>query len=121
MQASSKVAKVIALADAPGSGATVTVWDSGATADLGDSIVRITLAIDSSADSAANGVTFETTFDGGTTWRAFKTAAYTTASGLSLVHAARTGSRVRIRYANSAAVLTYFRGEVRLHADLGNL
>lgn len=96
----------------PGSGATIVIYDSTATNNglQGNTLIpftRLMLTIDSSADSAASGVICEGSDDNGAHWRTMQTAgSYTTASGMSLFDFAVTMPQARIRYTNSAAVLT---------------
>lgn len=96
----------------PGSGATIIIFDSTANANgkqfnTGIPFSRLALTIVSSADSAANGVIVEGSEDNGATWDAMATASqYLTASGLVAFDIFVTAPQVRIRYINSAAVLT---------------
>ncbi len=105
----------------PGSGSTITIWDStlnqgAANANVGRRIKRLILAINSSADSGASGVIFESSPDGGTNWVATSTAqTYTTVSGRTVYYVSVAGLDFRIRYTNSASVLTTW--QVELFAD----
>lgn len=96
----------------PGSGATITIFDSTANANALQfnrplPFSRMVLHIDSSHDSAASGVTFEGSTNNGATWTTMQAAqTYTTAAGPTDYDILVTMPQVRIKYANSAAVLT---------------
>ena len=99
----------------PGSGSTITIWDSTANqgeanAGVGRRIKRLILVINSSADSGASGVIFEASEDGGANWDASATAqTYLTANGRTVYYVSVAGRDHRVRYTNSAAVLTTWR------------
>lgn len=96
----------------PGNGATIVIYDSTANANALQfntpvPFSRLVLHIDSSHDSAASGVIIEGSTDNGTTWRAMQAAqTYATASGPTDYDILVTMPQVRLRYTNSAAVLT---------------
>lgn len=97
---------------APASGATVTLYDSGDTTaalNRGDRWKRLIVSIISSHDSAASGLKFEESNDGGTNWDVVYEV---TVSGSTYTknYVAMSGKRVRVRYVNSANTLTTFRG-----------
>lgn len=102
----------------PGSGATITIYDSTGGAAANRAVnglqfsppvpwARLVLHIDSSADSAASGVIIEGSTNGGTTWTAMYAAqTYLTANGPTDYDILVTMPQVRLRYTNSASVLT---------------
>ena len=93
---------------APGSGATITIWDSGSGV-TGVKFKRLIWNGISSHDSGASGLSFEHSFDDGTNWDVL--VAYTnTASTVYQRFVAVSAPRVRVRYTNSANVLTTWRG-----------
>ena len=105
----------------PGSGATITLWDSGATISGAASQVanknggtrfkRLIINIESSHVSAANGLQIDETNDDGTNWDnlvSYTVAATTYTKSVVSVSA----PRVRVRYVNSANVLTQWRGSI---------
>lgn len=105
----------------PGNGATITLWDSGGTISGAVSQVanknggarfkRLLINIFSSHVSAANGLQIDETNDDGTTWDnlvSYTIAATTYTKNVVSVSA----PRVRVRYVNSANVLTQWRGAV---------
>ncbi len=100
----------------PGSGLTIVLWDStsnNAAAGKGARYKMLVVNITSSADSAANGLTFEESNDGGTTWEVVGTGdSYATANGYVKTYKKVSAPEVRVRYANSANVLTTWRGSV---------
>jgi len=96
----------------PASGATITIFDSTAG---GNNLqfftplpfARLVLSIISSADGAANGVTFEGSNDNGATWNTMQAAqTYLTANGLTSYDVLVVEPQVRIKYVNSANTLT---------------
>ena len=99
----------------PGSGATITIYDStagnnGLQFSTPVPFSRLVLSINSSANSAASGVIVEGSEDNGTNWDAMTAAqTYLTGSGLTAYDIAVTSPQVRIRYTNSASVLTTWR------------
>jgi hypothetical protein len=105
--------KRLTLADAPGSGGTVTIFDtttmSPKSQDHGLEYKMILFAITSSAASAANGITIDESWDKGQTWDNLMQQA-ALANTYTKVFAKVSAPDVRVRYANSAAVLTTFRG-----------
>jgi hypothetical protein len=108
----------------PGSGATVTLFDStlngnGLPPIPGLPFDRIQVNLYSSADSAANGVVFSSAFDGAnaaspsaTNWRQQSTQSFTNASGPASWDYLMKGSHAKITYQNSANVLTAWEVEV---------
>jgi len=99
----------------PTSGQTITIFDSTANTNnlqgmTAIPFTRLVLSINSSANSAANGVTFEGSEDNGTNWDTMQAAqTYSTANGLTAYDVFVTSPQVRIKYANSAATLTTWR------------
>src|SRR6478735_2152690 len=108
--------KKLTLAGAPGSGATITLWDSSSNngfIERGRHYKMIIVNIITSADSAANGLTFEESNDGGVTWDVVGTGdSITTAGGYTKAYKKVSAPEVRVRYHNSANVLTTWRGSV---------
>ena len=105
------------LSSAPGSGATVTLWDSTATGNQQSGlqvltpckIVRFQLTIVSSHDSGTNGVVVEGSEDG-SQWDnidpAKFPATYSAVSGRWVYDVLRTTGQIRFKYTNSANALT---------------
>jgi hypothetical protein len=99
----------------PGSGATIVIYDStannnGLQFSTNVPFSRLVLSINSSANSAASGVIIEGSEDNGANWDAMQAAqSYVSASGLTQYDILVTSPQVRIRYTNSAAVLTTWR------------
>lgn len=100
---------------APGSGATITLYDSGAdgstSTNAGARFKRLIVNVISSAASAASGLQFDESHDNGTNWDnlvSYSVSATTYTKSIVSVSA----PRVRVRYVNSAAVLTTWRGAV---------
>ena len=96
----------------PGSGATVVLYQSNlpGAARRGSRFKMIVLNITSSADSGANGVIFEESDDGGTNWDTLpQTFTYLTASGRVKTYCKISAPEFRVRYTNSAAVLSTWR------------
>lgn len=99
---------------APGSGATITIYDQ--TADhngVGNQkpvcpFERLQFTVFSSADSAANGVVFAESEDG-TNFDTVSTQTYLTANGLTTFDYLCRGGHPKITYQNSASVLTSWR------------
>lgn len=99
---------------APGSGATVTIYDQ--TADhngVGNQkpacpFERLQFTVMSSADSAASGVVFAESEDG-TNFDTVSSQSYTAASGLTTFDFLCRGGHPKITYQNSASVLTSWR------------
>lgn len=106
---------------APGSAATITIWDSGdpqgsATAsrpgkdkDAGARFKRLIFNLFSSHASGTNGLSFEESSDDGANWDVL--VQYTqTAATYEKRYVSVSAPRVRVRYTNSANVLTAWRG-----------
>lgn len=99
---------------APGSGATITLWDSnadGTAKSIGFRYKRVIVNVYSSHASAASGLSFQESHDDGTNWD--ELVAYTVSATTytkSLV--GMSAPRIRVRYTNSANVLTSWRGAV---------
>lgn len=94
---------------APGSGSTVTLWDSGNY--TGGKYKLLIVSIYSSHASAANGLQFDESWDEGANWDnivSYTVAATTFTKNMIVVSA----PRVRARYVNSANVLTAWRGGI---------
>lgn len=99
---------------APGSGATVTLWDSnadGTAKGKGARYKRVIVSVTSSAASGANGLSFEESWDDGTNWDVLTTYTISAATYTKNV-VAMSAPRLRVRYTNSASVLTTWRGGV---------
>ena len=102
---------------APGSGSTIDICK---ILTLDDWVSRVDLSLISSHDSAANGLVIRTTFDKGASWEQVGAAGltYTAATDLLKTYSiVRVGDGIWIAYTNSAAALTKWKGEVRLHGD----
>jgi hypothetical protein len=102
---------------APGSGATVTIYDSPndpamASNKDGVKFERITFSVTSSHDSGASGVVFSSTFDRGANYDTQSSQTYTAVSGAVTYDYLMKGGHVKIAYTNSANVLTAWRYEV---------
>ena len=97
---------------APGSAATITIWDSGSTVNAGTRYKLLVMTNTPSHDSGASGVSFQVSSDNGLNWDTYIT--YTdTAAGSPNVHwVALAAPRMRVRYTNSANVLTTWRGNL---------
>lgn len=105
----------------PGNAATITIYDSTGGSTTGRDPngaqfftpvpwSRLVLSIKSSADSGASGVLFEGSEDAGLNWDAMQAGqTYLTANGLTQYDVLVTSPQVRIKYTNSAAVLTTWR------------
>ena len=108
----------------PGSGATITIYDStaGQNGLQGNPLIpftRLVLTVKSSADGGASGVTCEGSNDNGLHWETMVTAgSYLTASGLMTFDFAVNMPQARIKYVNSAAVLTTW--EMSLQGVIGD-
>lgn len=99
----------------PGSGATVVLWSSAGNGrnSHGARYKMLVANIITSHDSAANGLTFEESNDGGTTWDVIGTGDTVTAlGGYTKTYKKVSAPEVRVRYANSANVLTTWRGTI---------
>jgi hypothetical protein len=100
---------------APGSGATITIWDSGAndpSGTKGHRWKRLVMSSTASADSGANGVSFEISSDNGTNWDVLIQYTDTAAGAPNIHYVSVSAPRIRVRYTNSAAVLTTWRGSL---------
>lgn len=89
---------------APGSGATISLWTSSATATSNARIKRVIVGIYSSHASAANGLQFDVSVDN-SNWRnlvSYSIAATT----LTINYVATAAPFLRVRYVNSANALT---------------
>ena len=107
---------------APGSGATITIWDSGdpqgsATAsrtgkdkNAGARFKRLIMTSTASADSGASGVVFQASFDDGANWDTIVSYTDTAAGAPNIHYVSVAAPRLRVRYTNSASVLTTWRG-----------
>ena len=96
----------------PGSGDTVVLYQSNlpSARGAGARFKMLILNVTSSADSAASGVIFEESDDGGVTWDTLPTTfTYTTISGRVKTYAKVSAPELRVRYANSGAALTTWR------------
>jgi hypothetical protein len=108
----------------PASGATVTLFDSTLNGNGLQPIPplpfeRLQINLYSSADSAANGVVFNSDFDGGnaaspssTHWRQQSTQSFTNASGATTWDYLVRGGHAQVTYQNSANTLTAWEVEV---------
>lgn len=97
----------------PGNGATITIYDSTSDKPAGlanktpQPFGRLVLRIFSSHDSAASGVVFNVSQDGGAHWRQQSAQSYTNASGETTFDLLASGAAdVQITYQNSANALT---------------
>lgn len=99
--------KTFSLGDAPGSGATITVSER---TQVPNDPPFICLTVESSHDSAAGGVALEGSFDNGVSWSTLFTDSYAAADGVTTFQAPAIAPRMRWRYANSANVLTKWKG-----------
>lgn len=101
---------------APGSGATITIFDSTTVVSMWDPIgmpvERIQLNIYSSHDSGASGVVFSSSFDRGANFRTQSSNTYTNAAGATTYDYLMKGGHVKIAYTNSANVLTAWEMEL---------
>ena len=93
---------------APGSGATITLWQSpgssGVLSPHGQNYKRVMVGVYSSHASAASGLQFDVSVDG-TNWRnlvSYSVAATT----LTINYVSTVAPHLRVRYVNSANVLT---------------
>lgn len=102
---------------APGSGATITIFDSTTSAMYkawADKVPfnRITVNIYSSHDSGASGVVFSSSFDRGTNFRTQSTQTYLNADGPTTYDYLMKGGHLKVAYTNSANALTAWEMEV---------
>ena len=100
--------------DKPASGATITLWSSttNGTKGAGRHYKGVYINIFSSHASAANGLTVEESSDEGTTWDAVATGTSISATTYTKTYVKVSAPEVRVRYANSASVVTTWRGSV---------
>lgn len=102
----------------PASGATVTLFDStlnnnGLTPIQRLPYERVKVNIYSSHDSAANGVVFQSDFDGGNSnWRSQSTQSYTNAGEATTYDFLLKGGQLKVTYQNSANTLTAWEIEI---------
>ncbi len=100
---------------APGSGATITIWDSGNNDPSSSRAVRFKRLIytnSSSADSGASGVVFQESADNGTNWKTIVSYTDTAVGAPNIRYVSISFPRVRVTYTNSAAVLTEWNGSL---------
>jgi hypothetical protein len=109
---------------APGSGATVTLFDSTLNGNKLTPIPvlpfeRLQVNIYSSHDSAASGVVFSSDFDGGnattptsSNWRQQSAQSFTNAAAPTTYDYLIRGGHAKVTYQNSASVLTAWEVEV---------
>ena len=104
---------------APGSGATITLWDSGSNEggngrnSKGVRWRRLIINTFTSHASAASGMTIEESSDDGANWDIVPLGSVTiAATTYTKTSAAISAPRVRVRYINTANVLTAWRGSV---------
>jgi hypothetical protein len=100
---------------APGSAATITIWDSGSNDTSGTKAgrwKRLIMTSSASADSGTNGVSFEASWDNGANWRVLVQYTDTAAGAPNIHYVAVAAPRLRVRYTNSAAVLTTWDGSL---------
>jgi len=107
----------IPLIAAPGSGAVITLFT--VTGRQATEARRIILSINSSADSAASGVSFQYLPDGGTTYRVYTSYTYATATGVFIYRVAPPlgANGLKVIYTNSASVLTTWEGTIAIIYD----
>jgi len=107
--------KVNGVSTTPGSGSTVTLYDStvqaGGPRGAGARFKMLVINLNSSHDSAATGVTIDESNDGGANWENLSAQSFTyqTASGYVKTFVKVSAPEVRVKYANSANVLTRWR------------
>lgn len=97
----------------PGSGSTITLWSSigNATAERGLRWKRFIVNMFVSHVSAASGLSFQFSVNGGVTWREY--VAFTiNATTATVTTPPAYGSDNRIQYTNSASVITTWEMEV---------
>lgn len=100
---------------APGSAATITIWDSGSNDPSGSKGARwkrLIMTNTASADSGASGVVFQVSSDNGTNWDTIVSYTDTAAGAPNIHYVSVSAPRLRVRYTNSAAVLTAWRGHL---------
>ena len=99
---------------APGSGATITLWSSAgniSVATQGARWKRIIVNLEVSHASAANGLQFDESADG-TNWHNVVSYSIAATPTYTKSYVSVAASFVRVRYVNSANVLTMWRMEV---------
>lgn len=92
---------------APGSGSTITLWSSAGnypSATLGARYKRVIVGVYSSAASAGSGLQFDFSVDN-TNWRNYVSFSVS-ATTFTMNYVAAAAPFVRVRYVNSASVLT---------------
>lgn len=101
---------------APGSGATITIFDSTTMvpqwAPYGLPFQRLDFSVISSANSAADGVKHYSSLDRGSNFDLIDDDTYATADGQTTYRYLLHGGHARITYENSASVLTVWRYEL---------
>lgn len=100
----------------PASGGTATLFDSTAVAraNNGAKFKSIIINVESSHDSAANGLEISESDDSGTNWSVVYARTYTQAvdGRLKVIYKLIAAPDVRVRYTNSANALTTWRWSV---------
>jgi FlaG/FlaF family flagellin (archaellin) len=93
---------------APGSGATITLLDTGAdqsVSAVGAAVKRVIVNLYVSHASVASGLQFDETHDNGTNWR--NVISYTiAATTYTKSYVSMSAPRIRVRYVNDTNVLT---------------
>ena len=99
---------------APGSGATITIFDSTLNTTWVGSFPynRLQFNVYSSHDSGASGVVWSSSFDRGTNFRTQDTETYLNANGPSSYDYLVKGNGTKLAYTNSANVLTAWEYEL---------
>jgi len=118
------VLRKLALADAPASGATLTVYDSTTSAGTGTGrgarghgarAKMIVFSIYSShVSDATTGYTVDESWDGGANWDNLQTTASIAATTYTKIYTKVSAPDFRVQYKNSANTLTTFRGGLML-------
>lgn len=108
---------------APASGAQVVLIDSALlpSPNLGKEAKRVIINVRSSAASAALGLEFQASWDGGTTWNdiaSFTVPALTVGVPFSIYDVPLAYPRWRAVYTNSAAVITTWQGNSEVYYDV---
>ena len=113
--------KKLALADAPGSAATITVYDTTANISTGQQgqgarghgarfkMIVFSLFTSHISDATA-GYTVDESWDGGVNWDNVQTTATIAATTYTKIYTKVSAPDFRCRYKNSASVITTFRG-----------
>ncbi len=111
------VIKKLALADAPGSAATITIFDTTTAAGAAGARGRgarwkmiIFSIFTSHISDGTTGYTVDESWDGGTNWDNLQTTATIAATTYTKVYTKVSAPDFRCRYKNSASVITTFRG-----------